>query len=193
MDDRELRALRAGEPAAIDRMYRDHGRQVLAWVIRLGGPGLDAEDVAQDVFATAIRRVGGYRGDARLSTWLFAITRNVVANARRRARFRRFFGLDAVPEPPDPGDLPDEQVERMRRRFMVQRALERLPEHQREAIVLCDLDGRTATEAAEMLGIPSGTVYSRLHHARRAFAAALSAEGVSRDRPVLTVVAGGDR
>lgn len=193
MDDRELRALKAGDPAAIDRMYRAHARQVLAWVIRLGGPDVDAEDVAQDVFATAIRRVAGYRGDAQLSTWLFAITRNVVANARRRARFRRWFGLETVPEPPEPGDLPDEEVELLRRRRQVQCALERLPAHQREAIVVCDLDGRTATEAAKLLGIPSGTVYSRLHHARRAFADALAADGLTPDRPVLTVVAGGDR
>jgi RNA polymerase sigma-70 factor (ECF subfamily) len=174
----DLALLRRGDNAALDRMYRDHGGQVLAWVIRLGGPGLDAEDVAQDVFTQAIRLLPGFRGDAKLSTWLFALTRNVVANARRRAAFRRFLWLESVPEPPQPGDGPDELVEALRRRRMVQDALETLPTKQREALVLVDLDGRSAIEAGEMLGIPAGTVYSRVHNARRAFAEVLASRGI---------------
>jgi len=60
---RDLEALRAGEPEALDRFYREHAAQVLAWVIRLGGPGLDAEDVAHEVFLVALRRLPTFRGD----------------------------------------------------------------------------------------------------------------------------------
>jgi len=95
----ELSALRRGEAAAIDRLYRDHARQVLGWVIRLGGPHLDAEDIAQEVFLVTVRQVGRFRGDSAVSTWLFGITRNVVANARRRAALRRFLRLADLPEP----------------------------------------------------------------------------------------------
>ncbi len=174
----DLSALRLGEPALVDRMYREHARMVLAWVIRLGGPRLEAEDVAQDVFATAVRRLPSFRGDCAVSTWLFGITRNVVSNARRRARLRHFFRLDEVPEPTDHRALPDEKVERLRRRRLIQEALESLPVHHREVLVLADFEGRTAPEVSEMLGVAVGTIYSRLHHGRRRFARALERAGV---------------
>jgi RNA polymerase sigma-70 factor (ECF subfamily) len=183
----ERTELRARDAGAIDGLYRAHARQVLGWVIRLGGPHLDAEDVAHDVFAVAIQRLGSFRGDAAVATWLFAITRRVVANARRRAAFRRFFGLHDVPEPIDAGPGPEEEVERLRRRRQVQRALERLPTGHREVLVLVDLEGRTAPETASMLDVPVGTVYSRLHNARKRFAEALEAEGVPRRAPANAV------
>jgi RNA polymerase sigma-70 factor (ECF subfamily) len=174
----EIGALRAGEALAVDRLYRDHARQVLGWVIRLGGPWLDAEDIAHDVFIVALRRVSAFRGESSMSSWLFGITRNVVANARRRAALRRFFGLEEIPELPEPGDAPDAEVERLRHRRQVQLALERLSGDHREVLVLVDLEGRSAPEASNVLGIAAGTVYSRLHHARRRFAEALHAEGL---------------
>jgi RNA polymerase sigma-70 factor (ECF subfamily) len=168
--------LRAGDPDAIDALYRENARSVLAWCIRLGVPGSDAEDAAHEVFATALRLAGSYRGDAAPRTWLFQITRRVVANHRRKAAIRRFFGLDAAPEP-TVGPAAERELERAGHRLLVQRALARLPDLQREALVLVDLDERTAVEAAEILGVPVGTVHSRLFAARRAFARAAEAEG----------------
>ena len=71
----------------------------------------------------------------------------------------------------------DEHVDQMRRRQQVQVALQRLNQRQREVLVLTDLEGRSAPEVSEMIGVPVGTVYSRLHHARRAFSKALTAVG----------------
>ena len=96
-------ALRAGEGWAVERLYREQAPRVLGWCIRLGGPRLDAEDLAQAVFETALKRSGSFRGDSALSTWLFGITRNTVRNARRRAALRRFVGMESVPEPRDLG------------------------------------------------------------------------------------------
>jgi RNA polymerase sigma-70 factor (ECF subfamily) len=185
----DLDALRAGEAWAIDRMYRENAHRVLGWVIRLGGPALDAEDVAHDVFAVALRKVGAFRGDSQLSTWLFGVTRGVVANARRRAAFRRFLGLDSVPEPRSEQPRPDDIAEQAERRRQVQEALEALSAAHREVVVLCDLEDRTAPEVAEMLGVAVGTVYSRLHHGRKRFREALDLG----DLPELTVVSGGGR
>ena len=173
-----LAALRAGEPWAVDALYRDHAAAVLAWCLRLGGPQIDAEDTAHEVFIVALRRLAGLRGEATLSTWLYAITRRVVANARRRAAFRRFLGLEQAPEPRSGAPLADEEIERHRQRRQVQHALERLSAPLREVIVLAELEERAAPEVAHMLDIPVGTVYSRLHAARRAFAAALQTEGL---------------
>ncbi|MEL6342436.1 MAG: sigma-70 family RNA polymerase sigma factor [Myxococcota bacterium] len=171
-------ALRAGEGWAIDALYARYASDVLSWVIRLGGPDIDAEDTAQEVFIVALRSASRFRGDSRVSTWLFGITRRVLANARRRARIRRFIGLSQIPEPVHP-DTTDEVVARHRKRRAVQRALNRLSEKHRAVLVLADMEERTAPEISEMLSIPEGTVYSRLHAARRAFKKALRREGLS--------------
>jgi RNA polymerase sigma-70 factor (ECF subfamily) len=160
-------------------LYRDHAERVLGWCIRLGGPRLDPEDLAQQVFETALLRIGGFRGDCALSTWLFGIARNHVRNARRRAALRRLVGLDALPEPRAEGPSADDEVERRRLRRRVQQALERLPAKSREVLVLADLEQRPAPEVADLLGVPAGTVYSRLFSARRAFAVALEREGLA--------------
>lgn len=179
LDAAELAALRAGQPEAIDQLYREHAGRVLAWCLRLGGPHIDAEDTAHEVFIVALRRLPGFRGESSLLTWLYAITRNVVANARRRAALRRFVGLETVAERPGPAGLADDELALLRQRRQVQHALERLSARHREVVVLADLEDRTAPEVAEILGVPVGTVYSRQHAARRAFAAALRAEGLA--------------
>lgn len=165
----------------IERFYREHAERVLAWAIRLGGPAVDPEDVAQDVFAVALRRLPDFRGESRLSTWLFGITRRVVANARRKAALRRLVGLGDLPEIPSAAPGADEVVDRLRRRRQVQLALESLRSGQREVIALVDLEGLTSAEAASLLGVPVGTVYSRLHVARRAFGEALQRRGLTAE------------
>jgi len=167
--------------AEIERFYREHAGRVLAWTIRLGGPAVDAEDLAQEVFAVALRRLPEFRGDSKASTWLFGITRRIVANARRKAALRRLVGLGELPELPDERPGADEAVDRARRRRHVQLALEKLGTAHREAIALVDLEGLSAVEAADLLGVPVGTIYSRLHLGRRAFAHALQRQGVTRD------------
>lgn len=134
---------------------------------------MDAEDVAQEVFVIALRRINTFRGDAKVTTWLFAITRNVVNNRRRRLAIRRFVGMERIESLPDMSDSTDEYIHRKQQRRLVQDALELLPKRQREVIVLMDLEERTAKEAAEMLEIPPGTIYSRLHYARKAFRKAI--------------------
>ena len=181
LQDRD--ALARGDAAAVEAFYRDNARTVLRWVIRLGGPGIDAEDTAHDVFVVALRSVGRYRPEHRPEAWLFGITRRVVANARRRAWFRRVVDLDREPESPEVGA--DVRLDRLRRRRLVQDVLETLSEAHREVLVLTDLDGRTAPEVAEILGISVGTVYSRVHHARKRFAEALGAGRSALDHAAL--------
>lgn len=189
---RTLEALRAGEPWALEQFYRQHARKVLGWAIRLGGKRLDPEDIAQDVFAIAFRRMHTFRSESSVSTWLYGITRNVIQNARRRATVRRWVGLDDVPEieeEREPG--PDALLDARRRRRVVQEALETMSPRYREVLVLCDLEGRSAPEAGEMLGVPAGTVYSRLHYARKSFAGALDDMGMSRAELIGTLTAAG--
>src|SRR4051794_30178031 len=81
----------AGEPALdFAAIYRVHARDVVRWAARLGGPGIDAEDVAQDVFVVARRRLVSFEGPGKISTWLFRTTEKLVQAARRKQRLRRW-------------------------------------------------------------------------------------------------------
>lgn len=155
------------DAAAVERFYRLHARTVLRWVVRLGGPHLDAEATAHDVFVVAMRRISTFDTSRSVEAWLFGITRRVVANTRRKAWFRRVIGLDPWAPVPSPDPGADTELDRLRRRRLVQELLDRLSADHREVIVLSDLEGRTAPEVAAMLDLSVGTVYSRLHHARK--------------------------
>lgn len=182
--DDELDALRALQPRAVDRFYRDHAAAVLGWVIRLGGARLDADDVSHQVFEVALNRLPSFRGESSVRTWLYGITRRVVANARRKSAFWSFVGLDSLfAAAPGPSPELASGVTHQRRR--VQAALDALSFHHREVVVLLEIEERPAPEVAELLGIPVGTVYSRSHHARKAFTDALAREGVTADTAVL--------
>lgn len=183
LSDREdalAAGLRAGDAGAMDQLYRDYAERVLAWCIRLGAPKADAEDAAHEVFIVALR--GGFRGESAVSTWLFQITRRVLANQRRRLAFRQFFGLHIGPEP-----VADERSDRALQRAQMQRqvreALNQLTELQREALVLVDFDQLSPSEAAAILGIDPNTLTQRLYTARRRFAQV--AQGL---RPLLVEV-----
>ncbi len=182
MNARDLEALRRGEPEALDRFVAAHAEQVLAWSIALGGPWLDAEDVAQDVMEVALRQIGTFRGDSAVGTWLYAIARNVIRNRRRKQALWRWIGFGSIPEPAADDPAADEVLDARQRRRAVQHALEHLNEVHREALVLVELDGRSAAEVAEILDVPVGTVYSRVHHAKRDLAAALAREGLRPEK-----------
>ncbi|MEQ1567232.1 MAG: RNA polymerase sigma factor [Myxococcota bacterium] len=171
----DTEALRRGDPSAADSLYRAHAKTVLRWVIRLAGPGIDPEDIAHDVFGVALRRTGSLVPGSPVEPWLFGVTRRVVANARRRAKFRRWVGLDEAPPPIDVGPSADARLDQLRRRRLVQEVLEVLTTDHREVLVLVDLEGRSAPEVSAMLQISVGTVYSRVHHARKRFGEALAA------------------
>ncbi len=184
--DLDVSALKAGDPLALDGFYRAYARIVLDRVRRLGGPLIDAEDVSHEVFIVAFKKLDTFQEGGSLGAWLFGITRRVVANARRRARIRRMVGLEQIAEPPDPGPRADDEVARLWRRQMVLKALDRLRDIHREVIVLCDFEDRTTAEAAEILEVSVGTVYSRLHYGRRAFKQALTKEVQSKTGVVPT-------
>lgn len=178
--DIDIAALKRGDARSLELFYRRYARLVLDRVRRLGGPNLDAEDVAHDVFIVAFRRLDSFRDDGSLGAWLFGITRRVVANARRRAAIRRMVGIEQIAEPAHPGPSCEDEVGRKWRQRMVLSALDRLTASHREVLVLVDFEDRTTAETAEMLGVSVGTIYSRLHYGRKAFATALRKEVASR-------------
>jgi RNA polymerase sigma-70 factor, ECF subfamily len=141
----------------IAEIAREHYASVYRFCARR--VGLDAaEDAAQETFLTAQRVLHAYRGDSPLKTWLFGIANN---ECRRLARKRRVeplpLELDDAPGASPEATLVDRQA--------LQQALAKLTPEHREAVLLIEVDGLTYDEAAAVLGVPAGTVKSRVHHA----------------------------
>ncbi len=158
---------RNGTPGAVERLLDGWVPTVMAWCVRLGGKDVNAEDAAQDVFELMLDRLGDLRDPAAFPAWAFGITRRVMARHRRHAWVRRWVPgavVDAVEGRPDP--LRRSEMSEVGRRVWT--ALETLPVHHREVLVLCDLEERADSEVADMLGVPRNTVKSRLFRARAA-------------------------
>lgn len=140
-----------------------------AWCARLGGPGVDAEAAAHEVLLVALRRQGDLRPGAPVEPWAWGITIRVIRAQRRRAWLRRWLPGATPDQPSD--ESPSRALESRRTARMVHQVLDGLSEAHREALVLCDVEERSRAEVAEILGIPEGTVKSRLRLAREAFRA----------------------
>jgi RNA polymerase sigma-70 factor (ECF subfamily) len=148
---------------SIEPFFRSEYSRVWRWVQRLGVPRGEADDVAQEVFLVAFKK----RPDELTRAWLYQVTRRVCSSYRRgRGRAAaRSEGLVWVPPSATDAQQPAELAQRQRaQRFAA--LLERLPEAQREPFELVALEGMSATEVAELLGLPRNTVYTRLRRAR---------------------------
>jgi RNA polymerase sigma-70 factor (ECF subfamily) len=163
----------ANDGATVAAVFRAHAAQVARWAARLGGPGVDVEDVVQEVFATVSRKLRGFRGDAKLETWLFGITDNVVRNLRRRAAVRRVLvgWSDDLAERASDAPSPFEDLEAKRRVARAYAVLDRLPGRDRRVMILFELEQLSSDEIAVLLGTKPGTVRVWLHRARERFLA----------------------
>jgi len=137
----------------------------------------DAEDLVQDVLVTLMRTLGRFRGDSSLSTWTYTVARR--ACARRRKRNQRMLTSDAsttreVERRPDPGPSPHQRLERRELSAALENAISALPDAQKQVLVMRDVEGLSAAEVAEVLGIGERAVKSRLHRARVALRGALA-------------------
>lgn len=161
-------AARGGDAAAREAILVRHAPSVLRWARAACVDPRDGEDVAQEVLLAAARHLGDVHGAASLQSWLRAVTRNLCARQRRlRAGAPRTFD-EVDPGTADGGHLPDEIVDQGERQEQLARALSALDDKYREVLVLRDVEGLTAPEVAETLGIGIDAVKSRLHRARAA-------------------------
>jgi RNA polymerase sigma-70 factor (ECF subfamily) len=173
--ERELvDSCRAGDPAAFARLVRLHEGMVVNLSSRLLGDPEEAKDVAQEVFLQVYRRLNRFEGRSCLKTWIYRIAVNQCHNRRRfwqRRRRDREEGLDAVAARAagaHAGSSPYEEACLRERARRVQAALLELRFEHRAVLVLREVEGLTCEEVAVALGVPEGTVKSRLSRAREA-------------------------
>lgn len=167
-DDAALLArLRAGDDRAFETLVITHQHRVFGVALRMLGDRAEAEDAAQETFLRAHRALAEFRGEARLSTWLYAIASRVCLD-RLASGARRLERGDeaALLRLAAPGADAAGALERGELEAALQQAIAALPEERRLVVVLRDLEGLSYEEIAAALGVELGTVRSRLHRAR---------------------------
>jgi len=160
--------------------------------LRVMGDEEQAKDVVQDAFLKAYRSLDRFEGRSSFYTWFYRVVMNLCIDAKRRQPAGRLVewdeghaletpvgtGLDAVDPARQQTGGPAGALERAELREIIGRAIEVLPDDARQTLMLREVDGLTYSEIAKSLGIPKGTVMSRLHHARRRLRALLAEQGV---------------
>ena len=166
-----------GDPQAFEEILKLYEKKVYNLTYRMMGNHEDANDLAQEAFIRVYQSIDQFRGDARFSTWLYRIATNVCLDELRKRSRRQAESLDepvrtqdgsVMREIPDWSDNPEEALNRREIQSMVQTGIQSLPEEQKTALILRDLQGHTYEEIAEMLDISLGTVKSRINRGRMA-------------------------
>jgi len=162
-----------GQPEAMRVVYEQHHVALRAFMRRLVGDEATAEDLLHDTFVALPRAMSGFRGDCSLRTFLMGIATNLSRRAIRTAvRRRRAMGALGR-EPLFECESPDAEVDRRQLAAELTRALDQLPHRQRVAFVLCEVEELTSRQAAIAVGVPEGTVRTRLFHAKKKLRALL--------------------
>jgi RNA polymerase sigma-70 factor, ECF subfamily len=173
-------------------VYDEHFRFVWRSIRRLGVRESDVADAVQDVFLIVHRKLPEFEGRSKVSTWLFGICMRVARDRRRLAHERRRSDGDAsLLEAVDPSADVGAEAERKQGIGLLYTLLDSLSDEQYAVFVAFEVEGMSGEDIAESLGIPLGTVYSRLRLAREAFRKAIARTQAQAQFP--QAVAGGER
>ena len=168
---RLVRQAQSGDLVAFERLYRDNERKVFGLCFRLSSDPALAEELTQEVFVRAWRKLSSFRGESAFSSWLYPLTVN-VALSERRSRRRRDARIVATEDPASLERAP--RTPTPEAGFDLEKAMAALPPGARAVFVLHDVEGRTHEEIGALLGLASGTSKAQLHRARRLLREALA-------------------
>ena len=158
----------AGDHEAFNEIMRAHEDRVFSVCLRIMGDREQALDATQETFLTVFRKAKQFKGDSALGTWIYRIAVNTCYDLLRKRKRR---ASDPMPEHFEPEDSSaTEEVESAALRPEIRAALASIPPEFRAAVVLSDIEGMTMPETAEVLGVPVGTVKSRIFRGRRLLA-----------------------
>lgn len=169
-----------GSGLTVAEVHDAHGEFVWRTLHRMGIRSPHVDDVYQEVFLVVHRRLHTFNGQCAVTTWLYEICFRVAAGYRRKAHFRR---EELVPDWSELETLsstapsPENQLVTARRAKQLERILDTMPLEYRVVFVMFEVEGMSTEQIADSLGAPVGTVYSRLHRARKRFARALARLG----------------
>ncbi len=173
--------LKRRDEAAFSELVRLYQGRIFHLVLRMIGDPAEAEELSQEVFITVFKAIDGFRGDSKLSTWMYRVATNHCKNrikylSRRARASKRELDEIADRDAIESGTMstsarlprPDDMAQARQVERLIQRALLELDDDQRELVVLRDIENMTYEEIQRVTGLPEGTVKSRLHRARQA-------------------------
>ena len=166
---------RQGDAAAFDELYRSHAGRLYNLVYRMAGAQHEAEDLLQEVFLQAHRKLGSFKGESSLGTWLYRLAVNhcldfLRGRQARMARSSDSLDAEGASEPASVSPAVPTAISRLD----LERAIARLPDGCRAAFILHDVEGFEHNEVAKLLGVSEGTSKSQVHKARMKLRAMLS-------------------
>jgi RNA polymerase sigma-70 factor (ECF subfamily) len=171
-EDREelelIQGCAKGDPQSLEVLVKENLRMVLSIAYRFTRDAAEAEDLCQEILVKAVRNLDRFRGGSRIKTWIYSIAVSHCINYRRSRTVllspgcRTLEGLDRASE----GKGPDQQLLEQETAVAVHEAVNGLPERLQSVVLLHEFEGLTHPEVARRLGIPEGTVWSRLNKAR---------------------------
>jgi RNA polymerase sigma-70 factor (ECF subfamily) len=169
---------RQGDLGAFDEVYRAHSRKLYGLAVRMLGNPADAEDMLQEIFLAAHRKLDSFRGESALGTWLYRLAVNLCLDYLRSRTGRAIHMTDALADDPVLADASSHRLaERAVTKMDLERAIAQLPEGCRTAFVLHDVQGLEHQEVGEIMGIAEGTSKSQVHKARMRLRTLLSRAG----------------
>lgn len=166
-----------GDLSAFDELVRRYEKQVFNFAYRMTQNYDDASDIASDAFVKIFHAIETFRGDANFSTWLFRVVTNLYLDSRKRSKAHMHIPLDeyidleestVTRQVEDTSPSPLDRLEAGERQGILDKAINELPEYQRLMVLLYHTRGKSYEEIAEIVGLPIGTVKSRLNRARLA-------------------------
>ncbi len=189
--DEEARIVRAaarGDEAAFEKLVLAHQKHVYSLALKLTGSAEDAMDASQDAFLKAFQNLRSFRGESRVSVWLYRLTYNASMDILKKSRRGTLVPLPADEEGaeleiPDPSPTPDEEALRREELEEVREALGQLDEDKRRILLMREYNGMSYQDIARALGLEEGTVKSRLARARAALAEILKKRGTFQAPP----------
>ena len=158
-------SIQAGDVDAFEALYRQYSAKIYTLASRMAGSAEDGEDLLQEIFLQAYRKLGSFKGDSALGTWLYRLALNHCLDFVRSRRARMDKATSTIddegwsPSLAAPRDSPAERID-------LERAMQQLPEGCREVFVLHDVEGFDHKEVANLLGIAEGTSKSQVFKAR---------------------------
>jgi RNA polymerase sigma-70 factor, ECF subfamily len=182
------------DQAQFDQLYRENVDRIYRFAQRMCGPGEDAKDLVQDTFLNAYRGLKNFRGDAQISTWLYAIAAHACMRLRRKRQGapERELSLEEF-IPTSEGELqlqietgglsPEESLANKELNRALKKAIQALPRKYQLVLVLRDMEGLSAKEVASIMALNERAVKSRLHRARLFVRRELSKRGLERVPP----------
>jgi RNA polymerase sigma-70 factor, ECF subfamily len=188
-------AFRSGDARAFDTLVRRHRTPVFNFILRFTGQRQRAEDLLQETWLKVVRSASEYQPKARFTTWVYTIARNLCVDSARKESYRQTESLDAPAKGADSDDgrllgealpdtggaTPERGAHNARLRPLLEKALQGLPEEQREVFILREFSGVAFKEIAVVTGVAENTVKSRMRYALEGLRKRLGEMGVDGD------------